>query len=261
MDLKLQGKRVLITGSSRGIGLAAARLFLQEGASVIVHGVNEARLQETVAGLCEQGTPCCGIAADVSKRDQVKRLFEEVQREFGGIDVLVNNAGIYPHRSPLQETTDEEWDQIMNTNLKSVLMCSQAAVSFMKQQDRGGVILHASSFGAIVPSAGAGLYAAAKAAIINLTRTMSAEYAPWNIRVNAYVPGVVETDMTAQVRQTHQEALVSQIALKRIAKAEEIAAPVVFLASSQASYITGAVLEVSGGKLAVQNGSDAWSES
>ncbi len=256
MNLGLDGKRVLITGSTRGIGLAAARAFLAEGARVFLNGTNKERLDEAVDELGKHGPDIRGGVADVSKESEVEGLFAQMDREFGGLDVLVNNAAVH-HRATFMELSEETWDRELDVNLKSVFLCSRKAVRRMMKQE-GGVILNASSFAAIIPGFATGVYAASKAAIVNITRSMAAEFAPYRIRVNAYIPGLIDTDMNREQLRRNGDAVRAAISLNREGQPEEIAAPLVFLASGKAAYITGAFLEISGGKFAVQNPADAW---
>ena len=258
MDLGLAGKRAIVTGSSRGIGMATARMLLEEGCRVLLNGLDEARLEKALAELQDVSPNVYAKAADVSTPEGVEVLYAEADYRLGGLDILVNNSGLYRFATPLAEITDAEWDEVLRVNLRSVQLCAREALPRMKETG-GGAILNASSFAAVVPSVGGGLYAAAKAAVLSLTRTLAAEYAPHGIRVNAYVPGVILTDMTAPLVEKNAEAMADQVALRRVGTVEEAAAPVVFLASPRASYITGAVLEITGGKLAVQRPDAAWS--
>ena len=257
MDLGLAGKRAIVTGSSRGIGLATARILLEEGCRVLLNGLDETRLEKALGELQDVSPHVYAKAADVSTPDGVEVLYAEADYRLGGLDILVNNSGLYRFATPLAEISDEEWDEVLRVNLRSVQLCAREALPRMKEAG-GGAILNASSFAAMVPSVGGGLYAAAKAAVLSLTRTLAAEYAPHGIRVNAYVPGVILTDMTAPLVERNTVALADQIALRRVGTVEEVAAPLVFLASPRASYITGAVLEITGGKLAVQRPDAAW---
>lgn len=257
MDLGLGGKKVVVTGSSRGIGHAVAEAFLREGAHVLLNGIDETRLREAETRLQTPDGRVSAFAADVSGSRGAARLFDEVDRLWGGVDVLVNNAAAHP-ATDFTVLDEGGWDALMNMNLKSVYLCSHAAFQRMKTRESGGVILNASSFAALIPAYPYGLYSATKAALINMTKGMAAEFAPWNIRVNAYVPGLIATAMNAETIETNGALAFSQIALARAGTVEEVAAPVVFLASSKAAYITGAALEISGGKFAVQHPKANW---
>jgi NAD(P)-dependent dehydrogenase (short-subunit alcohol dehydrogenase family) len=258
VDLGLEGKRAVVTGSSRGIGLATARGLLEEGCRVLVNGLDPERLERALGELRQTSPRVHARAADVSTPEGARALFAEAERVLGGLDILINNSGVYRHQTPLAQVSDEEWDRVLRVNLRSVQLGSGEALPRMRDAG-GGVILNASSFAAVIPSVGAGVYAAAKAAVLSLTRTLAAEYAPHGIRVNAYIPGVILTDMTAALVEGSAESVTDQIALRRVGTVEEVAAPLVFLASPRASYVTGAVLEITGGKLVVQRPRAAWS--
>ena len=257
MDLGLEGQRAIVTGSSRGIGLATARGLLEEGCRVLLNGLDEARLDKTLDELRQVSPHVFAKAADASTPEGVEVLYAEADYRLGGLDILVNNCGLYRYATPLAAVSDEEWDEVLRVNLRSVQLCAREALPRMKEAG-GGSILNASSFAALVPSVGGGVYAAAKAAVLSLTRTLAAELAPHGIRVNAYVPGVILTDMTAPLVEKGAAAMGDQIALRRVGTPEEAAAPLVFLSSARASYITGAVLEITGGKLVVQRPDAAW---
>lgn len=257
MDLGLKDRRVVITGSSRGIGYAIAQAFLQEGARVLLNGVDKTRLAQAETELQTPDNRVCSVAADVASLNGTRQLFAEVDRLWGGLDVCVNNAAIH-EATDFTVLDEDRWDQTVNMNLKSVYLCAQAAFERMRAQENGGVILNASSFAALIPAYPYGVYSTTKAAIINMTRGMAAEFAPWNIRVNAYVPGLIATAMNAETIAKHGDLAMSQIALNRPGTVEEVAAPVVFLASARAGYISGAALEISGGKLSVQYPKGNW---
>ena len=251
MELGLNGKTVGITGvgSPQGIGFAIARAFLEEGAEVFLcdRSLESAKKSEEL--LSPYGK-VKGYAADVSDEGQVKAFFEEAKKDFGKVDIFVNNAGIYP-QSALQDMTVGQWDSVMNVNLRSVFLCGLEAKKAM--EEKGGVLINACSYAALIGSAGSGAYAASKAAVYSLTKTMAAEFAPFGIRVNGFIPGVIATGMTAPVIELKGDALTQQIALRKLGKPEDVANAVIFLASDKANYLTGTFIEVSGGKLCVQN--------
>ena len=257
MDLELKDKRVVITGSSRGIGYAIAQAFLEEGARVLLNGVDQTRLAQAEKELQTADKRVSAFAADIASVDGSKRLFADIDRLWDGLDVCINNAANH-EVSDFTILDEDRWDQTVNMNLKSVYLCAQAAFERMSKQKTGGVILNASSFAALLPAYPYGFYSATKAAVINMTRGMAAEFAPWNIRVNAYVPGFIATPMNADTIAKNGALAMSQIALNRAGTVEEVAAPVVFLASAKAGYISGATLEISGGKFSVQHPKGNW---
>lgn len=256
MDLGLKGKRVAITGSSRGLGFAIAKAFLVEGAEILVNGVNKMRLDAAAADLASLGRIHTS-ATDISSSEGVEKLFADIDSCWGGLDVLVNNAAVHP-QSNFVNLAEADWDVLMNINLKAAYLCAQAACQRMRAQPEGGVILNAASFAALIPAFPYGLYSVSKAALLSLSQTMAAECAPHGIRVNAYVPGLIDTEMNADTITNNSAVAFSQIALGRAGTAEEVAWPVVFLASSKASYITGAALEISGGKFSIQTPRAPW---
>lgn len=251
MDLGYQGKVVGVTGaaSPRGIGFAIARRMLQEGASVFLCDLKQEAVDAAVNELSAYGT-VKGYAADVSDEQAVTALFDQAVADFGKIDVFISNAGIYP-QCALMDMTAAQWDTVMGVNLRSVFLCAQNAYRCMKE--RGGVLINAASYAAVLASAGSGAYAASKSAVYSLTKTLAAELAPYNIRVNGFIPGVIATGMTQGVIDAKGDSLVSQIALRRLGEPDDVAKAVAFLASDAAGYITGTFLEISGGKLCVQN--------
>lgn len=257
MELGLQEKRVVVTGSSRGIGYAIAQAFLDEGARVLLNGVDRARLAQAEKELQTDDNRVSAFAADIASVEGTRQLFAEVDQLWGGLDVCINNAAIH-EATDFTVLNEDQWDRTVNMNLKSVYLCAQAAFERMSKEETGGVILNASSFAALIPAYPYGVYSATKAAIINMTRGMAAEFAPWNIRVNAYVPGFIATAMNAETITRNGALAMSQIALNRAGTVEEVAAPVVFLASAKAGYISGAALEISGGKFSVQYPKGNW---
>lgn len=255
MAFDFRGKTIGITGAAgiHGIGFAIARKFLQYGAAVFICDVDEEALSEAEALLKEYGT-VKAYKVDVSSQQAVTALFDQAIKDFGYIDVFISNAGIYP-QVMICDMTEAQWDTVMAVNLKSVFLCAKECRRVM---DRGGVLINASSFAALLGSAGSGAYAASKAAVYNLTKTLAAELAPYGIRAVGYIPGVIETNMTKGVIENRAQELTEAIALKRLGKSEDVADAVCFLASEQASYMTGTFIEISGGKLCVQNPDFAW---
>lgn len=256
MELGLKNKVVGITGGADGIGLATARLMAAEGCRLMLCDLNEAKLRETETELTGGGAAVLARRVDVTKPQEVSAFVTEGLARFGAIDVWINNAGIYPQKA-LMEMSMEEWERLLAVNLTSVLICTRAVCGVMKKSG-GGVVVNAASFAGLVPSAGSGGYAATKAAILSLTRTFAAELAVHGIRVVAYAPGVIETPMTRGVVDARREALLAQVPLHRLGRPEDVAKAIVFLASEAAGYITGTHLEITGGKLCVQNPEQPW---
>lgn len=258
MAFDYQGKVVGITGAGGlyGLGFAIARKFLEYGAKVFICDLKEEALTEAEKALSVYGT-VKAYQADVSREASVKELFARAKEELGAIDIFINNAGIYPQMM-LCDMEEAQWDTVMNVNLKSVFLCAREACSYMKE--KGGVIINAASYAAVIASAGSGAYAASKAAVYSLTKTLAAELAPYHIRVNGFIPGVIATGMTRGVIEERREELESAIALHRLGEPEDVANAVAFLASREASYITGTFLEISGGKLCVQNPHYPWNK-
>lgn len=258
MELGLKNKVAGITGAADGIGLALAQRLAAEGCRLLLCDINAERLSRAGAELAGRGAQVLTVPADVTNPEAVQAVVDRGVAGFRGIDLWINNAGIYPQKA-LIEMSVEEWDRVFAVNLRSVFLCTRAVAPVMKTRG-GGVILNAASFAGLIPSAGSGAYAATKAAVLSLTRTYAAELAPWGIRVNAYAPGVIETAMTRPVIDARGEALVAQVPLRRLGTPQEVADAVVFLASDAARYITGTHLEITGGKLCVQNAEAPWKQ-
>ena len=241
----LAGRTAVVTGGTRGIGLAIARALAEDGASVVVSGRDARRLESAVKEIETLGASVLGVAADQSKREDCDRLVDAAKERFGRIDVLVNNAGITRDQL-LVRMKDDDWDQVMDTNLRGVFLMTRAVVKSMMRQKSGRIINIASTAGAM-GNAGQVNYSAAKAGVIGLTKAAARELAHWNILVNAVAPGLIETDMTAGVPAEAREALLQQVPLKRAGAAREVAAMVRFLAGDGAAYVTGQVIHVNGG--------------
>jgi 3-oxoacyl-[acyl-carrier protein] reductase len=241
----LAGKVAIVTGGTRGIGLAIARLLAEDGASVVVSGRDAARLEVAVKELESLGAPAMAVAADAAKREDADRLVEATRERFGRVDVLVNNAGITRDQL-LVRMKDDDWDQVLDTNLRGVFLMTRAVGKVMMRQKSGRIINIASTAGAM-GNPGQVNYSAAKAGVIGLTKAAGRELAHWNILVNAVAPGLIETDMAASIPAEAREAMLQQVPLKRIGQGREVAEVVRFLAGDGASYITGQTIHVNGG--------------
>jgi NAD(P)-dependent dehydrogenase (short-subunit alcohol dehydrogenase family) len=242
--MRFEGRVVLVTGAGNGIGQATAGRFAREGATVVVNDVDVEVARPVVTELQKIGARAMAVAADVTKRSDVEAMVHRVVEEFGRLDVLVNNAGI--NRDAMShKMTEEQWDQVLTVNLKGTFLCAQAAL--LRMRDRGwGRIINTSSIGSL-GNIGQANYAASKAGVIGLTRTLALEAARYGVTVNCVAPGPVMTRMLAGVPEAIREKIVAKVPLGRIAKPEEIAGVHAFLASEDAAFITGQVLFVDGG--------------
>jgi len=241
----LAGRVALVTGGTRGIGLAIARLLADDGASVVVSGRDPGRLESAAKELEALGASALAVAADAGKREDADRLVEATRERFGRIDVLVNNAGITRDQL-LVRMKDDDWDQVMETNLRGVFLMTRAVGKVMMRQKSGRMINISSTAGAM-GNPGQVNYSAAKAGVIGLSKAAARELAHWNILVNVVAPGLIETDMTAAISAEAREGLMQQVPLGRIGTAREVAEVVRFLAGDAAGYITGQVIHVNGG--------------
>jgi NAD(P)-dependent dehydrogenase (short-subunit alcohol dehydrogenase family) len=244
--MRFQGKTALITGGGRGIGATTALMMLAEGGKVGVVDVNEDHLKKVTETAQARGYQLKTFVADVSKKDQVQRITDSFVKEFGRIDILVNNAGISIPR-PFLEKTVEDWVKTLEVNLIGVFLCAQAAAKYMLAQ-KSGRIINISSIRGIEHCGREGImdYSAAKGAVINLTKTMAKELAP-HINVNTVAPGHTLTEMTAPLPEAVKKVMIEGSYLKRMAQPEDIAKAILFLASDDASFITGQILLVDGG--------------
>ena len=242
---KLANKVSIITGAAQGIGLATALKFATEGAIVVVCDVKQAAVDAAVAQCQALGAQASGYVVDVTQRAMVDGMVQAVLAQYGRIDVLVNNAGI-TQDARLQKMTLEQFDRVIDVNLRGVFHCAQAVTDSMVAQG-SGVILNASSVVGIYGNFGQTNYAATKFGVIGFTKTWSRELGPKGIRVNAVAPGFIATPILSTMPEKVIEDMVQRVPLKRLGRPEDIANVYAFLASDEAAYVNGAVLEVSGG--------------
>ena len=254
MMFDLTGKFALVTGSSRGIGRGIALALASQGSNVAVNCTsNVDKAQSVVDEIKKMGIDSFLIQADVSKRDQVVNMFNQIRQKWGRLDILVNNAGIIDYAS-FEKLTEERWDRVLSVNLKGQFLCSQEAVKLMEENKWGRIVNIAS-----ISSGGVGIgfknishYTASKGGVIALTENMAIELASKGINVNAVAPGAIESDMSSDALKDEniKQDMLTQIPKGRIGKPEDIGAAVAFLASEEADYITGVTLYVDGGWLA-----------
>ena len=242
---RLAGKVSIITGGAQGIGLATALKFSREGATVVVCDIRQAAVDAAVEQCQQTGATAVGRVVDVTQREMVDAMVQQVLSQFGRIDVLVNNAGI-TQDARLQKMTIEQFDRVIDVNLRGVFHCSQAVADAMVKQG-SGVILNASSVVGIYGNFGQTNYAATKFGVIGFTKTWSRELGPKGVRVNAVAPGFVATPILSTIPDKVLQEMIDRVPLKRLGQPEDIANVYAFLASDDAAYINGAVLEVSGG--------------
>jgi len=246
--MDLSGKVALVTGASRGIGRAIAIYLAKLGAKVAVnYASSEEQAMDVIKTIHSSGGQAIPVQGDVSRSSDVEAMVKRVLDEWGTIDILVNNAGIN-RDTLLIRMKEEDWDRVMEINLKGVYYCTQAVSKIMIKK-RQGKIINISSVVGIVGNAGQANYAAAKAGIIGFSKSMAKELAPRNIQVNVIAPGFIETDMTEALSDSIKEGILSQIPNGRYGKPEEVAYVVAFLASDLSQYITGQVIHVDGGMI------------
>lgn len=243
---KLEGKVAVVTGASRGIGRAIALKLADEGAKVVVnYSGSQAKAEEVVATIQENGGEAIAVQASVSQTEEVTALMDAAVKTFGSLDILVNNAGI-TRDNLIMRMKEDEWDDVLNTNLKGVFLCTKAVTRQMMKQ-RAGRIINISSIVGVAGNAGQANYVAAKAGVIGLTKTTAKELASRNILVNAIAPGFIETEMTEQLPEDIKQGMLTQIPLAKLGQPEDIAKAVAFLASDDANYMTGQTLHIDGG--------------
>jgi 3-oxoacyl-[acyl-carrier protein] reductase len=242
MNIDISNKIVIVTGASKGIGRVIAESFAKEGVKLSLWDIDYEELLVVADA----------IKCDVSSEHDVNEAVKLTVEKYGTIDVIIANAGIL-NASKILETTAERWDEVFDVNTKGPFLCAKAVAPYLKEKNSGRIIF-ASSFAAIVPSVGSAAYAASKSAVVSLTRVLAAELGPWNITVNAYAPGMIPTNMSAinTLSESRQNEMLDTLCIREWGSADDIASLLIFLASEQARYITGTLIDSSGGKFSVQ---------
>jgi 3-oxoacyl-[acyl-carrier protein] reductase len=246
--MKFQGKVSIVTGGGAGIGEAIALAFAREGAHVAIWDLDGNRAEKVSSTIQEMGHKSIAIQMSVANAREVNASAQRVLREYGRIDILVNNAGICQVVPSVEEIKEEDWDRVLAVNLKGVFLCSKAVMGIMKKQKAGKIINMGSLAGKVGGIATGAHYAASKAAVMCLTKSLAKELGPYGVHVNAIAPGVIETDMTQMITGGDWRAYLSTIPLGRIGVVDEVAKVALFLASDEASYLTGEIIDVNGGQ-------------
>jgi 3-oxoacyl-[acyl-carrier protein] reductase len=244
-ELELLGKVALVTGGAQGIGRAIALLLAQKGADIVVSDINLEKAEGTAKEIEAIGRRAMAIRTDVANTNDVEHMVQAVLEKFGQIDILVNNAGIARDKLILR-MTEEDWDAVLNVNLKGTFNCTKAVIRHMSKQRKGKIVNIASVVGEM-GNAGQANYSASKAGVIGFTKTMAREFAQRGINVNAIAPGYIETPMTDVLPEKTKAELRRMIPMERLGRPEDVAEAVLFLVSEVSSYITGQVLNVNGG--------------
>jgi 3-oxoacyl-[acyl-carrier protein] reductase len=252
MLIDLKGKVTIVTGAGRGIGLEVARTFAAEGAIVVIADLRQDLLDQVAAEWKDKGFKGLQVRCDVTSAEQCRAVAAATEKAFGRIDVLVNNAGV-ASGGKVEDLSEDIWDKNFDINTKGTFLMCQAVIPAMKRQ-KSGRIINAASFAAIIPSLGSAAYASSKAAVVYLTRVLAGELGPFDITVNCYAPGMIPTEMNhfAEAAPERQTDLLNTLSLRRWGEPGDVAKLLCFLASDLASYITGTMIDVSGGKLATQ---------
>ncbi len=252
---RFEGRVVLITGGSSGIGYATAKAFLEEGAKVAITGRDAARLERALSELSKHGS-VLAVRGDVAKAADARRMVSETTKRLGPIDVLVNNAGIYINK-PVESFSEREYDEVMDINMKGTFLCTKYALEGMTKRKRGAIVNVASDSG-LVGTAGSSVYCASKGAMVLFTKAVALDHAKDGVRVNAICPGEVRTPMlekdaaeSGRGFEEYYRRLVAPIPMKRAATADEVARGILFLACDESSFMTGAALSVDGGSTAM----------
>jgi 3-oxoacyl-[acyl-carrier protein] reductase len=246
--MKLKDRVAIVTGGARGIGKAIALSFLREGAKVATIDSDKERLEMLKKEMGKEKKQVTVIPCDITKSGDVKEMVDQVRKAFGRIDILVNNAGII-RRGTIETVTEEDWDRVIEVNLKGTFNCCKAVAGIMKQQSYGKIINVSSIAGKMGDITSAPGYGPSKAGVDALTKTLARQLAPYGINVNAVSPHAIETEMSAQWSEERRKEIITSIPLGRLGKPDDVANAVLFLASEDASFITGEILDVNGGAL------------
>jgi NAD(P)-dependent dehydrogenase (short-subunit alcohol dehydrogenase family) len=249
-DFDLTGKVAIVTGGTRGIGLAIAQAFAAAGASVVVSSRKQEHVTEAVEAIRASGGKAAGFPAHTGHTEEVASLVARTVEEFGGVDILVNNAATNPHFGPILTAEESHWDKILDVNVKGYFRMAKACVPHMRERG-GGKIINMASIAGRIPLPNMGVYSVSKAAVIMLTEVLAVELAPFDIQVNAIAPGLVKTRFSRALWQAPQvyEAVVKGIPQRRMAEPHEIAGIALYLASPASDFTTGATIQVDGGQL------------
>lgn len=243
--MRLDNKVAIITGAARGIGFSIAKTISSHGATSVIVDLDQEAVNTAVQQIDDAGYKAIGFKADVTNSEEITSIFKELNKQFGQIDILVNNAGITKD-GLIMKMKEADWDAVINVNLKGTFICTQKICRFMLKK-RSGVIINIASVIGLMGNAGQANYAASKGGIIALTKSSAKEFASRNIRVNAIAPGFIQTEMTKKLPQEIIDNYSAAIPLSRMGKADDVANLCVFLASDEASYITGQTIQVDGG--------------
>jgi NAD(P)-dependent dehydrogenase (short-subunit alcohol dehydrogenase family) len=244
----LSGKVAIVTGGTRGLGYGMVDTFAEHGANVVIAARTKEDCEKVAQEMREKGVKSLACHCDVSSQEQIENLIQKTVETFGKVDILVNNAGIAIGKSVF-DISEEEWDRVIDVDLKAIFFVTQAAAKVMKEQ-KSGVIINIASLAGVVINQGLSPYSAAKAGVIHLTKAQAIELARYNIRVNCVAPAYVETDLNRKSLsdEKYLKSLLDPTPMKRLGTIDEIAGPVLFLASDAASYMTGATIVVDGGR-------------